>query len=194
MVITANASPVHLNYYEAIEQDLQQVARFVEFNKDNYGTYSIELAHLLIAASSEVDVVLKMICDLLDSSAPRSNIVEYQEVVMKNYPDVAHEKCHIARYGMSFAPFDNWTRHPPANPDWWRANNKVKHQRDANFSEANLQHTVNAVGALLICVVHYYRLLRFTKTTDLKKVTNEMGIKRRFLSLDDTAYPSFLIV
>ena len=56
MGIQVNGNFVHWNYYIALEQDLSKVSRFIEFSEDNFETYSIELAHLLLAASSEVDV------------------------------------------------------------------------------------------------------------------------------------------
>ena len=45
---------LHWNYYIALEQDLAKLSRYIEFAEGNFSTYSIELAHLLLAASSEV--------------------------------------------------------------------------------------------------------------------------------------------
>jgi hypothetical protein len=48
---------LHWNYFLALEQDLETVSRYVECTSDNHKIYSIELAHLLFAAASEVDVI-----------------------------------------------------------------------------------------------------------------------------------------
>ena len=53
---------IHWNYFLAIESDLERLSRYVEFSKDNYKTYSLAMAHLLLSSASEVDVVLKGIC------------------------------------------------------------------------------------------------------------------------------------
>ena len=62
MGIKAGASLIHWNYFLALESDLAQVSRYIEFDSNNYRTYSIELSHLLLASSSEVDVIAKGIC------------------------------------------------------------------------------------------------------------------------------------
>ena len=63
MVIKVKENFVHWNYFIALEQDLIKVSRFIEFSQENFNTYSIELAHLLLATSSEIDVVLKALCN-----------------------------------------------------------------------------------------------------------------------------------
>jgi hypothetical protein len=42
----------HWNYLLALDRDAALIARFVELSTDNFGTYSIELARLLMAAAS----------------------------------------------------------------------------------------------------------------------------------------------
>lgn len=74
MGIQVNGNFVHWNYYIALEQDLSKVSRFIEFSEDNFETYSIELAHLLLAASSEVDVVLKSLCNMKNNQKNHKNI------------------------------------------------------------------------------------------------------------------------
>ena len=56
---------LHWNYYLALDNDMARVSRFIEFNPANLQVFSLELAHLLFAASSEVDVVAKALCDVL---------------------------------------------------------------------------------------------------------------------------------
>ena len=81
MGIQEHGNFVHWNYYIALEQDLAKVSRFIEFSQENFDAYSIELAHLLIAASSEVDVVLKALCNLKNKSKNHKNINDYKETI-----------------------------------------------------------------------------------------------------------------
>ncbi len=53
---------VHWNYFIAMERNLEDISRYIEFHNDNFQTYSIELAHLFLAAASEVDVIAKLVC------------------------------------------------------------------------------------------------------------------------------------
>ena len=46
MGIQEQESLLHWNYYLALESDLEKVARYIEFTQDNFGAYSIELAHI----------------------------------------------------------------------------------------------------------------------------------------------------
>ena len=69
IVIRQTHNNRHWNYFLALDRDAAVIARFVEFSTDNFGTYSIELARLLMAAASEVDVVAKLACVQIDPKA-----------------------------------------------------------------------------------------------------------------------------
>lgn len=56
----------HWNYFLALENDLENISHYIEFSKKNEEAYSIKLAHILLSASSEIDVVMKIFCDLLN--------------------------------------------------------------------------------------------------------------------------------
>jgi len=73
-MIQATTGKLHWNYFLALERDLEVVSRYVEFCQQNFDVYSIEFAHLLFAAASEVDVIAKLLCQRLSSQAPRANI------------------------------------------------------------------------------------------------------------------------
>lgn len=145
----------HWNYFLAIEKDLENLSRYIEFSDANLGTYSIELTHILLSASSEVDVIMKQLCTLVDSTRQTNNINDYKDIVQRQLATFINEEICIDRFGLSYKPWDNWNGNQ--NPNWWRSYNNVKHQRNNHFSEANLQNTINAVGALLLTVVYYYK-------------------------------------
>ncbi len=74
----------HWNYFLAIEKDLEHLSRYIEFAKDNLGTYSIELTHILLSASSEIDVIMKQLCTLINPSKTTNNINDYKEIIKKD--------------------------------------------------------------------------------------------------------------
>ncbi|MBS4050735.1 MAG: hypothetical protein KGZ69_05990 [Methylomonas sp.] len=144
----------HWNYLLALEKDLESAARYIEFCEQNFAVFSIELAHLLLAASSEVDVVAKLLCQLVAPNPPRGNINEYKAALLPAIPELPNTEVFVARYGLSFSPWSNWNGEH--NPFWWRSYNNVKHERDTYFHEATLKNALNALGALLIVTFHYY--------------------------------------
>ena len=165
-MIKSKPSKLHWNYFLAIETDLIKTARFIEFCEDNLETYSIELAHILISASSEVDVILREMCNLIDEDRNANNINDYREVIQQNLPKLISEPIFIHRYGLEFVPWENWNGDD--SPNWWRSHNKVKHQRNEHFNMANLQNALNSVGALLICMTYYYQMIFDIKYRDKK--------------------------
>ncbi len=156
MAIQENTSLLHWNYFLALEQDVERIARFVEFSSNNFGTYSIEMAHLYLAAASEVDVVTKQLCSMLNAEATPNNIEQYREVIKLHIPEIENSIVTIPRYGLELQPWSNWNNNE--TPNWWRDHNKVKHNRGEHFALANLKNVLNAMAGLFIVTLHYQRL------------------------------------
>lgn len=192
MSIMATSGKVHWNYFLALEHDLELASRYVEFCGDNMQTYSVEFAHLLLAASSEVDVVAKLLCQRLDPAAPRSNIDQYRQV-LASLPDLPAMRVFVPRYGLELTPWSNWSS--ATNPDWWRSHNNVKHERNAFFQEATLKNALNAMAALLTIVFQYYRFTMQGDTSPLhpKDTTRELQPRSSLMQLPDDHYYSVRI-
>ncbi|MBI5642356.1 MAG: hypothetical protein HY954_02660 [Deltaproteobacteria bacterium] len=144
---------LHWNYFLALESDLKHLSRYIEFSEENHKTYSLELAHLLLAAASEVDVVLKGLCKKIQPESEPRNINEYREIVVPRFPKLCEMKMRIPRYGLEIVPWENWK--DGCSPNWWCAYNDVKHKRDRFFSQATLQHTIAAVAGLFVVLLYY---------------------------------------
>lgn len=184
MGIQVNGNHVHWNYYIALEQDLAKVSRFIEFSEENFGTYSIELAHLLLAASSEVDVVLKALCNIKKTGVVHKNIDAYKETIKAELPDLINEKSYIHRYGLELEPWINWSGE--TNPLWWRSYNNVKHERNEYFHEANLKNTINSVSALGLAVLYYYReVFSEEREHSFQEVTARLLPQSSLIEFDD---------
>ena len=140
----------------SIEQDLIKISRYVEFSNDNFATYSIEFARILLSASAEIDVLLKQICTFIEPEKAKKNIDDYRQVITNKLKSFTSEKFFIDRYNLSFNPWDNWK--DGKNPKWWGSYNNVKHHRNESYSEANLVNAINATGALLITVAYFYKI------------------------------------
>lgn len=147
-------------YFLAIEFELANTTRFVEFNEDNYETYSIEFARILLSASSEVDVLCKRLCLNIDSSlSPNEiHIDDYRRIITTKYTKLNTIEVLIPRYELTLKPWEEWKENNNnKNPSWWSDYNKVKHHRDDNFSKANLINAIDSVSGLFAIVLYLYR-------------------------------------
>ena len=180
----------HWSYYLAVEEQLRDTSKYVEFSLENSETYSIEFARILLSAASEADVLLKQLCCLLDESAKADSINKYRSVIINLKPDLINESAYARQYNIELKP---WEKLSTLNqiPTWWTANNKVKHHRHTHFKDANLRNAMHAVGALHILVVYYYKVY-FEKEmgSDITfgAVTNSLQPKSILYSLNEHYY------
>ncbi len=155
MVIHHSKSLIHYNYFIALDADVENLSRFIELNPDNYPAYSIEMAHLILAAASEVDVVAKLICKKVNPESKAENITQYKSVIKKAFPQLCEIKVLMPRYNFTLEPWINWKSNK--KPEWWDYYNKVKHERNKYFKQANLKNTLNAVAGLYVTILHFYQ-------------------------------------
>lgn len=155
MAIETTKIPKHWNYFLCLEDDLLNLSRWIEFAEANFGCYSIELARLLMTCSQEADVVAKALCARINASAKAGGIHKYRDVLVNYYPKLAHNKIEVPRFGLKLTPWENWAE-ADKTPDWWTANNKVKHHRGDHFDRASLKNTLNAAAGLFTLLILYY--------------------------------------
>ena len=145
----------HWRYFLALEQDVERMTRFVEPHPSNYGTFSIEFARILLSACSEVDVVAKVICHSIASSAPASNIDQYRTVLQKQFPHIHEAIVEVPRFGLQFEPWKEWGT--GTNPKWWTDYQLVKHHRHKNFESADLEHCLLSTAGLFVLTLYLCR-------------------------------------
>ena len=145
----------HWNYFLALERDVEHLSRYVEFSTNNWDAYSLEMARIILAAASEADVLLKSLSARVCPEAKAENILGYKEVLAESFPDIPMFEVLLPRWGLNLTPWSNWANNEV--PLWWTAYNKVKHHRDNEFHRANLHHTLNAVAALYVINLYFYR-------------------------------------
>ena len=116
MSIIEYKTPEHWNYFLALEQDIITISRYIEFTKNNYSTYSIELSKILFIASSEVDVIAKQLCKKIKKDSKAKNIAHYRATITSNYPIFSSTTVEIPRYGLKLSPWVNWSNNK--KPDW----------------------------------------------------------------------------
>jgi hypothetical protein len=160
----------HWNYFLAIESELWETTRYVELSSNNYSTYSIEFAKILMNSCSEIDSVAKLICQELDKTnrppgvsqfnPEKTNIDDYCKRIAPVYSKFCDFEIEIPQYSLpNLKPWENWrpgSQNSPGSPFWWRAYNDVKHDMDKNFAKANLENALNAVAGLMVMTLYYH--------------------------------------
>jgi hypothetical protein len=149
-------SQPYLEYFLSIESDLERCGRFVEFTSDNFKTYSVEFARIIMAAASEFDALAKNLCKLIDPLRKPDRINQYFPIITSKFPKFTECAVQMQRYKLDFKPWDGWTSE--SGPEWWsKGYNKIKHNRDAHFPQANLGNSILATAGLFVGILYFHR-------------------------------------
>jgi hypothetical protein len=157
MVIQSQLSTTpHWSYLLAIERDLAEISRYIEFDERNSNCFSIELTKILLSASAETDVVCKQLCKKVNNHSCAENINDYRIELTEAFPSIFNCKVALPRFGMTLTPWDEWEK-PDGVPIWWTGYNKVKHERHTHYQSASLKNALNAVAGLFVMVLYLYK-------------------------------------
>ncbi|MCU0426717.1 MAG: hypothetical protein MUF71_13935 [Candidatus Kapabacteria bacterium] len=142
----------HWNYFLALEADFGVLSRYVEISQQNYPTYSIEIAKLLMAATQECDVLLKQLSGLTSG-----NEQDYRTALLLSMPNITKIGIKHIASGIEVRPYSSWSSSPATTPTWWTANNKVKHERHNKFGQANIENLLGAFFGLYVANLIFHK-------------------------------------
>lgn len=134
---------------------MRDVFRHVEPTKQNRLAYGHETRQLLVLACIEVEAQLKAVLRANNYQKSKGNwtIVDYFKLARPMR--LSEWSVSLIQYpGLGWLrPFRAWSgaRYRPLT--WYAAYNKVKHDRELEFSKANLQNLIDAMAAVFIVVV-----------------------------------------
>ena len=162
------------NYFLELEEQLISTKRFVDFDKSNNKTFSIEYLKLLQATCSEIDVVAKIMAEWFEpefKSLDNKNIQKWGLAIQNAFSNIEGMAVRFNN-DYNIVPWNNWAYEKYLNkkgnvsyrlikgkqtPAWWTAYNKVKHERTSaygsgqtNYVRANLENLICAMAALYI--------------------------------------------
>ena len=154
----------HWKYFLSLEKDLIELRDFIEFNKDNFHSYSFEISKLLQLTCSEIDSVCRNFCNVIDPSTDyfdettySGKINLYKQTIINKYPKLIESKIEIPDLFEEINPWDDWKTKD--SPEWWKSYNKVKHYRHSCFKDANLKNALYSLSALMILNLYLYRII-----------------------------------
>ncbi len=148
----------HWAVFETIVDDLHDYSRYVEFHAANFKTFSVHLTRLYLSICSEIDVVLKMVYTELGHTKKRPDINDYRRALTKAFPNFGRIRITIRSMDYEITPWDAWVTTVDKNPLWWGCYNKVKHERNIHFADANLENVLHSAAAFLVALMFLYKV------------------------------------
>lgn len=147
-------------WFESAEQMLMTVLDVIPYEAAHENVWSPRLVTILLEACSQLDSLLKHEAAQLRGTAGQPKIGDYFALFGQHLG----EKW-VLFWGDSpqkIRPFDSWnglaaynkTFYSKHELDWWKAYNKVKHNRIENRKKATLKCTVEAMGGLFLALLY----------------------------------------
>lgn len=157
----------HWHYFLSIKKEIISIAEHVEIHKENFRTFSVSLTKAYLSICSEIDVVLKLLCQNSDAEKWREvqkrfpekeypDIDVYKTFINQQYPMFKSVEINIPLYNISIVPWKNFAQQ--FNPEWWDKYNKVKHLRNEYYKNANLKNVLHSAAGLLVSLLFLYGL------------------------------------
>lgn len=145
-----------LRQLEIILSDLSEVFKIIAPHHNQFSVYGHAIRNIIILACTEVDARMQ---DILANNGvnPNRKYFEMKDYFKLKDPLKLDEyELSFYRYGdlRTFLPFSAWDNDKQL--DWYKAYNHIKHNREKNFSEANLLNALNAIMAYAIILIAQY--------------------------------------
>jgi hypothetical protein len=147
--------------FQLLSRDFERAGEYIELTDLNNKTYSHRLYELLLRACTEFESICKDVLNakqyVLPSNRKEPNIEDYRTLestldkscIMSEIEVGIHMWKPKPLYTKPFLPWATAERLP-----WYGAYNSVKHNRNANFSEASLENVRSAIAGLFMLLAH----------------------------------------
>ncbi|MBI3851760.1 MAG: hypothetical protein HY298_16015 [Verrucomicrobia bacterium] len=168
----------HWQFFESLDDDLHSLSRIIEFDRNNFSTHSVLLARLYLSVCSEIDVVAKLLCARIDPAKSPANMDEYRSLIAGRYRNFSVLKIEMPAHELDFQPWSTWSS--GTNPPWWGNYNKVKHQRNTYYREANLGNVLESASGLLVMLTYYYQPELYALKAPFQPLFKSMRIEAQY--------------
>lgn len=180
---------VYWNQYIALEREFSDTLKYVTLAEENYSVYSDMYIKIMLQIGSEVDIALKLYCQMLDQQFQGRTINAYRNAIQKSKPEFCTQFVQIIPSNVSVQPWINWDKphDSAANPYWWVAYNKIKHDRTGRakigletkecYKFGNLQNVIQGLAGLYQILIYYYYT---TAELERKRVLTPLPGSRMF--------------
>lgn len=138
--------------------ELKNICRTVHPSPQNFNVYGNEIRNVFILTCTEVEAQLRGIFNA-------NRRIPKEKTTMKDY-SLLNEHLRLGAYNVFFnlypwldwyTPFESWGLDAPESTlPWYQAYNKVKHDREGEFNQANLHNLLNAIAGLAVILIAQY--------------------------------------
>ncbi len=154
--------------YLGIEEELERSFRFVSPSDDNAKAYSLKFAEIIRSAANAYEIAARALYAKLYNDSDAINIFNY--LALDFHLRLSDQTVsHLAALGnfaaypevcRPFAALVGWDRRSETQsrhiPDWWTANNKVKHSNEGLKDHATLANAMAATAAVFLVIERIY--------------------------------------
>ena len=151
--------------YDRLEVEVIELSNFILFSDKHLNVTSIKIAELLLRTVSEIENVAKAIEKKLlinkDEANKSKNLKLHKYLdIIENIGGINSKVVQISNHNFHFTnqnliPFKVLSIPETKEQRYWHyAYNKLKHDRDEYFEEANLGNLVTALGALFLLNIY----------------------------------------
>lgn len=144
---------------EILVELLEEIFRSIHPHESNFETYGHQIRNLLILATTEVESSLTAILRA-NSVSPLQNFYTTKDYVrLKKTLRLDEFEVSLSHYPWlsPFSPFLDWDANQPTKSlSWYDGYNKIKHNRETEFQESKLEHSIRAVIAVHILLVSQF--------------------------------------
>lgn len=179
-----NYIDTYWRYYSSLEDDYCTIMQ--EMSNDNKSSNAlISRVKLYLAIGSEIDVLLKVICQTIDTLYNGDNITLHRNQLLQmvnngDWDSLDQEVTIIERY----ETLKPWEYFADTNTSiiWWKSYNNVKHKRTCvdpigqlYFQQSTVENILHSLGALYILEKQYleYMMAYLIQATDIEFSTCE---------------------
>ncbi|MGL4503429.1 MAG: hypothetical protein ACRCU2_30495 [Planktothrix sp.] len=169
-------------YFLALENDLINVSRYIEFRgvdnltSINAQAHSIELVRIFFAACAECENIFKILAPRPSTISGKDyNITEIKNELQAHHPTVFNQlittTIQLPIFNISFTPWQDWITLD--SPKWWSDHNQIKHNRThtttPQYNLAHVYNTLNSVAGLM-CLLYHVIKEKDPNSVDYNKV------------------------
>jgi hypothetical protein len=148
-----------VNQISILIESLRRIFQTIQPDIEHYDVYGHSLRNLLILACTEAETQMKGI--LRDNNIQKLgayfNTNDY--VALKLILRLDQFSIKMKTYPMLdiFSPFSQWDIEDPTKSlTWYDCYNKVKHDREKDFSKATLKNVIDSISAVVILMIAQY--------------------------------------
>lgn len=170
----------YVRAFHLLQQEMFKIFEFVEPSDTNLKCYSLQLHGLILKTCVELEANFRNILKNNGYNRKRDSWSMNDTKKLEKTHKLSYYKVHLPRYDGATnirQPFKNWKDNE--NLDWFNAYHGVKHDRVANFPDANLDNLLDSICGLLVVLSSQFCSNNFDNTDPL---SHSFGYTDRYIT------------